>query len=634
MKNILLFIAILLFVLISCEDTVPTLPEDYDWSGNVDFDIGEGEDVEYEKSALIVATSEGYSVPFSGHLYISYDENIADLKEEKVDFKLGGSVTTDLNLAVAGDRFMIIGRDGADSIGWLIKGDDESSNREGSIAKVFDSYVNLHDAIYNELDSSYLVTANQHNAIFHVKDGGNKIDEISLEKIAEPFKASPAASRIRVIGKNAYVTLQLLDENWKSMGGVVAVIDLEDYSITTIETELSNLFGKIEYNPAADSEHIYIAASGTLSGGVRDGGIVRININSRKSEILIGESSEPGNILNSKFIDLSISNSGTLFLMVSDDTDKYRSKILKIERSGKVTELDSEVNSVAGSPMDYSPLTDTLYYFRNEKDKTFLCSADAESGEIMNEELEFAPNAVKVWLINKMGVGVQESDEDILSGSDEDSTTELPEDAVVSDSKLIKEWASGYLEPVTFGEDVDENWKDPEKALGKAEGNSEDVVSLGRGGEIVLTFENAAINGERFDFAIFENAFNEGALELAFVEVSSDGEKFVRFDSRYLGTEPISEYGTNMKALDISGLAGKYKRGIGTAFDLGDLSDKEAVKRGDVDLDNIKFIKIIDITGDGSIKDSSGNKIYDPWPTKGSAGFDLDGACILNIEKK
>jgi len=32
-----------------------------------------------------------------------------------------------------------------------------------------------------------------------------------------------------------------------------------------------------------------------------------------------------------------------------------------------------------------------------------------------------------------------------------------------------------------------------------------------------------------FDFAVFENSFNDSFLELAFVEVSSDGINFVRF---------------------------------------------------------------------------------------------------------
>ena len=49
------------------------------------------------------------------------------------------------------------------------------------------------------------------------------------------------------------------------------------------------------------------------------------------------------------------------------------------------------------------------------------------------------------------------------------------------------------------------------------------VVSLGDGGIAILTFSNPIVNGTGFDFAVFENSFNDFFLELAFVEASSDG---------------------------------------------------------------------------------------------------------------
>ncbi|MEM1001677.1 MAG: T9SS C-terminal target domain-containing protein, partial [Bacteroidota bacterium] len=60
----------------------------------------------------------------------------------------------------------------------------------------------------------------------------------------------------------------------------------------------------------------------------------------------------------------------------------------------------------------------------------------------------------------------------------------------------------------------------PEDALGLA---TNTPVSLGDGGIATLTFDTPISDGPGFDFAVFENSFNDTFLELAFVEVSSDG---------------------------------------------------------------------------------------------------------------
>ena len=57
------------------------------------------------------------------------------------------------------------------------------------------------------------------------------------------------------------------------------------------------------------------------------------------------------------------------------------------------------------------------------------------------------------------------------------------------------------------------------------------IVSLGDAGVAVLTFSTPIRNGQGPDFAVFENAFSNTFLELALVEVSSDGQNFVRFDA-------------------------------------------------------------------------------------------------------
>ncbi|HPA56515.1 MAG TPA: PEP-CTERM sorting domain-containing protein, partial [bacterium] len=119
-------------------------------------------------------------------------------------------------------------------------------------------------------------------------------------------------------------------------------------------------------------------------------------------------------------------------------------------------------------------------------------------------------------------------------------------------------------------------------------------------------------------------------LELGFVEVSSNGTDFVRFNQYYLGIEPVESYGEHDPSL-IWGFAGKFKQGLGTQFDLNDLAEEPEVVDKTVDLTNITHIRIVDVIGDGSEIDTLGNPIYDPYPTIESAGFDLDAVGVMNV---
>jgi hypothetical protein len=198
----------------------------------------------------------------------------------------------------------------------------------------------------------------------------------------------------------------------------------------------------------------------------------------------------------------------------------------------------------------------------------------------------------------------------------------------LEDSRIVG-WASA-VESVAFGEAVDEEWMNPEAALGPAEGTPGNVVALGRGGHIVLQFDPPMTDGEGPDLAVFENSLNDSFLELAFVEVSSNGEDFARFPNSYQGTEPVATYAGH-EATWISGLAGKYRIGYGTPFDLANLVCDPGVTDGSVDITSITYVRIVDIIGDGETKDTAGRPIYDPYPTVGSAGFDLDGVAALHL---
>lgn len=200
--------------------------------------------------------------------------------------------------------------------------------------------------------------------------------------------------------------------------------------------------------------------------------------------------------------------------------------------------------------------------------------------------------------------------------------------AIDMDNPAFVNWAIAH-ENYEIGTDVDVVWQTPEYALGPAVGTSFDIVSLGRSGSITMIFDPPIVNGDGWDFAVFENAFNDFNLELAYVEVSSNGIDFIRFGNVSLTQDPVSAYGSIDTTL-INGLAGKYRQGFGTPFDLSDISEEPEVESGDVDLSGITHVKIIDIIGDGSYFDSASNVIYDPFPTTSSAGFDLEAIGVSN----
>ena len=191
--------------------------------------------------------------------------------------------------------------------------------------------------------------------------------------------------------------------------------------------------------------------------------------------------------------------------------------------------------------------------------------------------------------------------------------------------KDIANQAGGF---VTFGEAVN------------AIGNTPNIVSLGDGGQAVLSFDSVIINGNGFDFVVFENAFfeEEGSetafLELAFVEVSTDGVEYVRFPSVTEIPSDIQIGGFEyMNARYVGNFAGKYIHPYGTPFDLDDLL--ELVNGTTVNLDNINYIKLIDVVGTinptYATHDSLDNIVNDPYPTNFiSGGFDLDGIGIIN----
>lgn len=211
--------------------------------------------------------------------------------------------------------------------------------------------------------------------------------------------------------------------------------------------------------------------------------------------------------------------------------------------------------------------------------------------------------------------------------------------AISKDDKRFVAWASsctverGWLDIADKSKGVTSLGADS-YGVGKADNV---IVSLGDNGVAIVTFPAALYNGPGSDFAVFENGFvnaanpEEAFLELAFVEVSSDGINYTRFAASSLTDTPqVPGAGVYMNARKINNLAGKYRSGFGTPFDLEELKGTPGL-----DIDHITHVKIVDVIGslgDNASLDTAGNKINDPYPTEfPSGGFDLDAVGAINI---
>ena len=214
--------------------------------------------------------------------------------------------------------------------------------------------------------------------------------------------------------------------------------------------------------------------------------------------------------------------------------------------------------------------------------------------------------------------------------------------AMHADSSAFVAWATGCtverglqniskpsLGPANFGEEA--------FALGKA-GGTMDVVSLGDGGVATLTFDSPIYNGSGPDFAVFENGLHPAQdttmtlsfLEIAFVEVSSDGENFFRFPA--VTNVPFDVQLGGFDAMNpslIHNFASKYEAFYGTPFDLDEVEDNALL-----DKNRITHIRVVDVVGCidtlYATYDSEGHIVNDPWPTPfGSSGFDLDAVGVI-----
>ncbi len=195
--------------------------------------------------------------------------------------------------------------------------------------------------------------------------------------------------------------------------------------------------------------------------------------------------------------------------------------------------------------------------------------------------------------------------------------------AVEMSSNALIRWATGWTNYIV-GANCAAMWQTPNLATGVAVGTSFDICCLGEGGRITMTFDPPIKDGPGNDFAIVENSISDTFLELAYVEVSSDGTNFFRFWNRSLTPNPVGPFG-EVNPEDVYHLGCKYQQGYSEPYDLGELRGTPGL-----DVNNVRYVRLLDISGNGSCTDSVGHVIYDPYLCTGSAGFDLDAIGVLS----
>lgn len=221
-------------------------------------------------------------------------------------------------------------------------------------------------------------------------------------------------------------------------------------------------------------------------------------------------------------------------------------------------------------------------------------------------------------------------------------------------------WATTWTDYVRA--DGQEGFSDPTLALGPVTGDVFDVLALGdlsaaeigdgkAAGQVTLQFTGGIQtqpirNLPGADFVVFENGTvassdTGGAgvggvfAELGYVEVSSDGVNFARFPSISQTAGAVGMYGS-INPTNVFNLAGKhvnaYGNSWGTPFDLADLTGHPSVVSGAVNLAAIRYVRVVDIPGNGTYLDSNSHSIYDAWVTFGSGGVDLEAVGAISVE--
>ena len=207
--------------------------------------------------------------------------------------------------------------------------------------------------------------------------------------------------------------------------------------------------------------------------------------------------------------------------------------------------------------------------------------------------------------------------------------------AIHADSSVFKAWAThctverGYIDIQDPGLGKASHGN-PSDALGAPDGVA--VVSLGDSGIAVIQFAHPIMDGPGYDFAIFENGFADHYIELAFVEISSDGQQYFRFPA--ICNVDSSQQNDSFQFSDLTkvhNFAGKYRALYGTPFDISDVPDHLFLNKN-----HITHIRLVDVVGSinpafGS-RDMEGKIINNSYPSPfPQSGFDLDAVGVIHF---
>lgn len=590
-----------------------------------------------------------YKAVIAGNDYSSGFIQIADINNKGVS-TLSNIVYSslvggypDFTVSSYGDYFYHIGRYGIDSItkhsveapetniwgnAWDTKGSEMSGNAY-ELVSVSEEKAYL---IRYDSDKVWIVNPSA------TDEAEFKIGELDLSSYNVDGTDNPNPTAGLVLGDKLFVLMQRFDADWCPNEAFIAVFDtrtdtpaksntdwqnpLED---TAIKLQVENPF-TLDYQEGVG---IVVGAVGygTLFScpSINErytGGIEVINPYTYETKLLLDDGDESNHPYDFISGAIALDKDNGYFLSYADwgNTKLYHFNPTTGDVSGVVDGFDN---------------VDIRVLKKTPENTAFVGLAGNDGGfKIVNKNQEVEEDFALSGEPDAVSFIFEEPEPDTSTMPDFPFAPAAGQEgstAIAHNDPAFIAWATGY-ENYRVGPGVDEQWKTPEKALDKA-GDSGgtgtpnftyDIVVLGRAGEITLTFDKPIKNGEGADFAVFENSFNDTFLELAWVEVSSDGQNFYRFPNYSFTEDPVSAYGATDPTM-IHNLAGKYRGGFGTPFDLEDLKGKPGL-----DINNITHVKIVDIVGNGTALDSLGNPIYEAYPTSGSGGFDLDAVGVIH----
>ncbi len=401
-----LFLASLLLAS-ACAPSLPELPADIAYETATDYEPVSGEapdgdvlctpplfwyDGACRTSDLLIATTGGYDVPFSGAVWIAPEENTFRLAEVAFSERLGGPDGTDLSLSAAYDRFMVIGRDGADTV-WAY---DPAHGQTTMLRPPEDRYLNFMDAAWD--GSRYTVSANEATVLFSFDENGTFSGTIDLmSQVPEGIPPSPAALLFH--NGTLTVALQMLGPDWASRGGRLGRWDDEGSWHEPIPLPLADPVGPLAMNHRLSSRHLFVACAGSYQA--RNGGLVRVDLFSAEATTILNETTEPFSPLDVKVGPLAVTNEGNIYFTAFDADWKGHLQVLR--RDGTVERIVSGINAFAAIPLDYSPRTNRLYFFTQRTVEnaiaSYLTVLDTTSETIVDaRKIAGAPAALRVWI--------------------------------------------------------------------------------------------------------------------------------------------------------------------------------------------------------------------------------------------